>query len=178
MNEGLAIGAGVASYIVAYNVAHKIANRSKIRHAVCVFDASHSNGVEGFVTMVAKGKMTEFECSISHLSPGKHGFHIHASGDLRQGCKSACDHYNPTNATHGDRVGSARHRGDLGNIVADAEGRCIQKITAEVTLDEIVGRTLIIHDDEDDLGLANNAESRKTGNAGKRLACGVIGRMR
>ena len=119
---------------------------------------------------------TLFECDLTDLPPGLHGFHVHQLGDLREGCKSACSHYNPDGRTHGGPTGTDRHAGDLGNILADAEGRCVSRVIADVCLDDIIGRMLVIHDDEDDLGLGGDDESLKTGNAGTRIACGVIGR--
>ena len=102
--------------------------------------------------------------------------HVHVAGDLREQCASACDHYNPERRAHGGRTGLARHRGDLGNIVADEKGECKDVIDADVGIDEILGRMLVLHAQADDLGLGGDVESRKTGNAGKRIGCGVIGR--
>ena len=62
---------------------------------------------------------------VSGLAPGsKHGFHVHALGDLTKGCMSAGGHWNPSGAPHGGPADSfdARHAGDLGNVVADASG--------------------------------------------------------
>uniref|UniRef100_A0A1I8B7N9 Superoxide dismutase [Cu-Zn] n=1 Tax=Meloidogyne hapla TaxID=6305 RepID=A0A1I8B7N9_MELHA len=110
------------------------------------------------------------------------GFHVHAYGDLTNGCVSAGPHYNPTNMTHGGPQDEVRHVGDLGNVHAKEDG--VAKIDFEDTKislvgpTAIVGRTLVVHALEDDLGRGTDdkaEESKKTGNAGPRLACGVIG---
>ena len=104
----------------------------------------------------------------------RHGLHVHRCGDLSQGCASTCEHYNPDGAAHGGPRGSNRHRGDFGNIVANAQGRCASTVIADVTLGEIVGRAFIVHAGEDDLGLGGDDESKRTGNAGARIAGGII----
>lgn len=117
---------------------------------------------------------------IDGLPPGKHGFHIHRAGDLRHGCDSLCDHFNPDKKTHGGRNDNQRHAGDLGNILADEDGHVYEVFTDSTiqlrnTKYNIVGRSVVIHQDEDDLGRGGNRESLLTGNAGARIACGVIG---
>jgi Cu-Zn family superoxide dismutase len=63
-------------------------------------------------------------------------------------------------------------------MTADENGVVTLNVTApRVDLSgdrSVVGRSIIIHSDKDDLGLGGDAESIKTGNAGERLACGVI----
>jgi Cu-Zn family superoxide dismutase len=83
------------------------------------------------------------------------------------------------NQTHGDIGASVRHVGDYGNIIADPNGNVntvfndtVSKLYGQFG---IIGRTLILHQNEDDLGLVNNTGSLTTGNAGARIACGVIG---
>jgi Cu-Zn family superoxide dismutase len=113
------------------------------------------------------------------LEPGLHGFHIHASGDLSEHCHSLCSHFNPLNKNHGGRTGSQRHLGDLGNISVNNEGIVRETFTMDylplIGKHGIIGRSVIIHKDEDDLGKGRDPESKKTGNSGKRLLCGVIG---
>ena len=108
------------------------------------------------------------------VKPGLHGIHVHKSGDLSRGCESTCSHYNPDGNVHGDATGKKRHRGDLGNILVSDNGTCNDTFVANVNVYEIIGRGLILHDDQDDLGKGENEESLKTGNAGKRIACGVL----
>ena len=110
------------------------------------------------------------------LEPGLHGFHIHQSGDLTKHCDSLCSHYNPTNSHHGGRTGKTRHIGDLGNIKANRKG-IVRETFLQPNLDllDVIGRSVIIHEDEDDLGLSSSENSLKTGNSGKRLLCGIIG---
>ena len=145
-------------------------------NCVCVLDSFSS--VKGYIIIQPlQNKQTKFVCHLNNLSPGKHGFHIHAKGDLRNECTSTCSHYNPTNASHGGAKGGHRHKGDLGNVESDQNGNCQDIIVADVETFEIVGRAIVIHADEDDLGLGDNEESKKTGNAGKRIGCGIIGRI-
>ncbi len=104
----------------------------------------------------------------------EHGFHIHEAGDCSSGDgMSAKGHFNPQGKPHGNPGSAERHAGDLPSLKADKRGRA--KI--DVTLDAIsigsgagnvVGRGLIIHADPDDY------KTQPTGNAGARLACGVI----
>ncbi|KAI0346016.1 hypothetical protein BDW22DRAFT_1390089 [Trametopsis cervina] len=107
------------------------------------------------------------------------GFHIHVSGDLSGGCLSAGPHFNPFNRNHGAPKDSDRHVGDLGNIETDEKGNA--KFTIEDKLislngpTSIIGRSVVLHAGTDDLGRGGNDESLKTGNAGARAACGVIG---
>lgn len=117
---------------------------------------------------------------IKNLDPSsQRGFHIHSLGDLSNGCLSTGSHFNPYDKTHGAPSDPVRHVGDLGNIESDEYG------TATVALQDsfislngplsIVGRAVVVHAGIDDLGKGNNEESLKTGNAGGRAACGVIG---
>lgn len=122
---------------------------------------------------------TDIYVYATNLTPGEHGFHIHQSGDLSQHCDSLCAHWNPFNKEHGGLDSPVRHLGDLGNVTANKQGVVNrQKISAKLPLrgrHSVIGRSVIIHQDKDDLGKGGNAESKKTGNAGKRVLCGVIG---
>jgi len=126
--------------------------------------------------MQRPGEPTLIKGKISGLKPGKHGFHIHEFGDLSDGCDSAGAHYNPDDVNHGDLDNG--HVGDLGNVVAGTDGIADFTLVAkrvDLTGDRsVVGRSIVIHSNADDLGKGGDAESLKTGNAGDRLACGVI----
>ena len=154
---------------------------SKNLLAVCVLHQNENNikGIIKFSHNLTTGKV-KIDYDIQGLKDGEHGFHIHKYGDLTDGCMSACSHFNPYNKNHGGRKSKERHVGDLGNLSC-INGKCkgyfydklISLDTSSIC--SIIGRSVIIHDKRDDLGKGGNIESLKTGNAGKRLACGVIG---
>ena len=107
---------------------------------------------------------------------GEFGFHVHEKGDCSSAdFMSAGGHFNPAAAAHGDRAaGGEHHAGDIPNQVADDNGEAIVdqrleglQIGGGGELD-IVGRGVIVHADADDY------TTQPTGNAGGRLACGVI----
>lgn len=126
-----------------------------------------------------KNGKTKVIVDLHNLSPGKHGFHIHEYGDMREGCSSCCSHFNPYGQQHGGRESQKRHVGDLGNITVNNKGKCHCTFTdSRIKLRgrcNIIGRSVVIHAGEDDLGLGGDEESLRTGNAGPRISCGVIG---
>jgi len=80
---------------------------------------------------------------------------------------------------HGAPNDTERHVGDLGNIVANEQGVAVVNITDPVIslhgAHNIIGRTVVVHNGTDDLGKGGTDESKQTGSAGSRVACGVIG---
>ncbi len=161
------------------------------RYGVAVI-APNENGITGVVHFLDKGGVLHIDYDLKGLSDGKHGFHIHEYGDLTDGCESACSHFNPYGVTHGGLDSKVRHLGDLGNIESKnkvAKGRFSTNTLSlnPKKINCVIGRMIIVHADPDDLGLGGlgedgkvvdekvHEESLKTGNAGKRLGCGVIG---
>ena len=147
--------------------------------AVCVL-TNTSSKINGYILFKEdlKKKETIIELHLKNVPKGEHGFHIHRTGDLREGCSSLCSHYNPYNKNHGGPDSKERHVGDLGNI--KSVNGTVNKIMRDKLIRlrgkySVIGRSVVIHSDRDDLGLGGDAESLKTGNAGKRIACGVIG---
>jgi len=159
--------------------------------AICVFTNNSHKNIKGNVVFKPTKRGLQINVNMEGLKPGLHGFHIHQYGDLSEGCGSLCSHYNPTNSVHGSRNSKERHLGDLGNIIADNNGRTSMTIyDKSLSINGkygIIGRSVVVHLDEDDIGKGgldknNNIineevhkESLKTGNAGKRICCGVIG---
>lgn len=116
---------------------------------------------------------------LNGLPIGEHGMHIHEKGNPRKCCSELGDHFNPYNKQHGDRLSKERHVGDMGNIKFDEFGNCefsfideLIKINGEHS---VIGRSIIIHKNKDDLGLGSFPDSKKTGHSGERIAYGIIG---
>jgi len=146
--------------------------------AVCVIVGEKVKGVVHF-EQESEGKETKIGGEITGLAAGEHGFHVHEFGDNTQGCTSAGAHFNPFNKTHGGPKDDVRHVGDLGNVVADSTGVAKFSVTDKLISltgpNSIVGRCMVVHEKVDDLGKGGDDESLKTGNAGARVGCGVIG---
>ncbi|KQQ45080.1 superoxide dismutase [Duganella sp. Leaf126] len=131
----------------------------------------------GLVTFEQTAAGVHVKAKVEGLTPGLHGFHIHEKGDCSApDGSSAGGHFNPTSAPHGDPTHSSKHSGDFGNITADANGVAMLDVTvplSQLTLTEgspvnALNRGVIVHTAPDDL------KTQPTGNAGGRLACGVI----
>jgi len=145
--------------------------------AVAVLQPGNESNVKGTVFFEQDKSNVIVTVTVSGLNSNSyHGFHIHEFGDTSEGCKSMGGHYNPDGVDHGDL--EEGHVGDLGNVTATEDGVADFTIIAKrVDLmgdRSVVGRGIVIHADRDDLGKGGDAESKKTGNAGDRLACGVI----
>ena len=147
--------------------------------AVAVFQ----NKLKGsYCTFYQDGDFVNVNVHIKGLTPGKHGFHIHTYGDLRStDCTKCGGHWNPKGKEHGGLWAENSHAGDLGNITANEQGIARHhfktnkfKLVGSV-YESVIGRSIVVHKDEDDLGKGGNPESKKTGNAGARLDCAVIG---
>ncbi|CAI7790799.1 unnamed protein product [Closterium sp. NIES-54] len=139
-----------------------------------------SSGVSGTVTFSQEGSgPTEVSATVAGLTPGLHGFHVHKLGDLSNGCMSTGPHFNPAGKIHGAPGDSERHAGDLGNLVANESGVATVSLTdLQIPLsgpNSVLGRAVVVHADADDLGKGGVELSKATGNAGGRVACGVIG---
>ncbi len=147
---------------------------AKITKAICVLHPTKGNKVFGTVTFTKTDDGIKVNAELQGLSKGKHGFHIHECGDCSApDGSSAGGHFNPFGKMHGAPNDSVRHCGDLGNIVADKSGKASYEYIDKMLLFEgensIIGRSVIVHKNQDDL------KSQPAGNAGPRVACGVIG---
>jgi superoxide dismutase, Cu-Zn family len=118
----------------------------------------------------------KIEGTITGLEPNStHAFHIHEFGDIAStDGMSTGPHYNPMHMHHGGPDSAEHHAGDLGNIKADATGTAkvdatIQGISVAGMTNPILGRGVVVHAGPDDL------KTDPTGNAGGRIAVGVIG---
>jgi len=143
--------------------------------AVAVFQQPD---IQGDVVFLASNRGVEVRATFTKLPKGLHGFHIHKAGDLRgEGCKGACEHFDMTGSDHGGAPSSngPRHTGDLGNIQGP---RCSHRyFLKELQIEELYGRSVIIHEDEDDVGKGQHDDSKTTGHSGARIGCAIIGRI-
>ncbi|EMF13078.1 superoxide dismutase [Sphaerulina musiva SO2202] len=140
------------------------------------------SNVKGTVTFTQDSETspTTIEWDITgNDANAERGMHVHAFGDNTNGCTSAGPHFNPHSKEHGAPEDTERHVGDLGNFKTDGQGNgkgSVQdKLIKLIGPESVLGRTVVVHAGTDDLGKGGHAESKKTGNAGGRPACGVIG---
>jgi Cu-Zn family superoxide dismutase len=136
--------------------------------------------VSGRLLLVPMGDGLHLSGEVGGLQPGsQHGFHIHEKGDCSAvDASSAGGHFNPGAQPHGRSGHGAHHAGDTDNLVADANGVAhVDAHVAGVSLgsgaaNDVAGRALIVH------AVADDYSSQPAGNAGARVACGVIRMVR
>ena len=144
--------------------------------ATAALTATEGNAATGELRFEAMDGGVRITGQVSGLKPDtEHGFHVHEKGDCSApDAKSAGDHFNPTADAHGRVGAAAHHAGDTDNIVADATGvasvdtRLQGATVGDGAPTDIIGKAVIVHTDPDDY------TTQPTGNAGARLACGVI----
>jgi Cu-Zn family superoxide dismutase len=140
--------------------------------------ARETPGFSGTVTFTATGGEVHVVADVAGVTPpGNHGFHVHENGKCERDpagkdFTTAGGHFNPAGAPHACPDAASHHAGDLGNIVIQADGRGhLDVTTSALSLSgatSVIGRSLILHSAADD------CTTQPTGNAGGRLACGVI----
>lgn len=150
------------------------AGDKKVTKAVAVLHPASGSEVHGTVTFTQEEDGVKVVAHVEGLTPGLHGFHVHEFGDCTApDATSAGGHFNPTEEPHGAPTDNERHVGDFGNIEANEQGVGHLELTdKKLKLDGpngILGHALIVHEKNDDL------KSQPTGNAGGRVACGVVG---
>ncbi len=132
--------------------------------------------ISGTVTFEDTKKGLKVVAKLAGLPPGEHGFHIHEFGACSEAGKAAGGHFNPMNSPHGlvTKVGMKKaHAGDLGNITVGGDGTAtLEAVLPHETVTggkyDVAGRAVVVHEKADDFG-------QPVGNAGGRIACGVIG---
>ena len=150
---------------------HVNSDNTQSQEGVAVLFPTADNDSRGVVLFKQMDGTVHIRGKVINLSPGKHGFHIHMYGDLRAADgTSAGGHYDPQGHPHGAPDDDKHHAGDLGNIVANDDGvAMIDMKTKSFKLHSIVGRAVVVHGGADDL------KSQPSGDAGPRVALGVVG---
>ena len=164
----------ILSFVVTGCASLGLTPAPKVTKAIAVLRPAQGSSVSGQVIFLQEGSKVRVIADVTGLSPGKHGIHIHEFGD----CSSpdgmgAGGHFNPHNQRHGGPDDDERHLGDLGNLDADKNGKAkYDRLNDRISLtgrNSIIGRSVVIKERADDF------TTQPGGNAGARIACGVIG---
>ena len=130
--------------------------------------------VQGTLNFSEVRGITSVTGTVTGLKPNApHGFHVHEKGDCSTpDFSSAGGHFNPTNQPHGAHGSGLHHVGDMPQLMADASGTAKVSFNSQTLKlrgpNSIIGKAVIVHRDPDDVN------HQPVGNAGPRLACGVI----
>lgn len=164
---------GLASLVLVAGCAHSRAPMASVN-----LDSTSGSTVKGTVhfTDVGDGNV-EVQADLTGVPPGTHGFHIHEKGDCGNNATNAGGHFNPTGMIHGAPDAVSHHAGDFGNVTAEANGEVHARFTTHsISLKSgdatyAVGHAVVLHANPDDL------TSQPAGNAGARIACGIVQTM-
>jgi Cu-Zn family superoxide dismutase len=168
----------VVASIVALALAGSGAALAK-EGAVANLESKSDSKVTGRAGFTFEGGKVHMKVEVDGLTPGPHAIHLHEKGDCAApDAASAGGHWNPTTENHGKWGAKPFHHGDIGNLVADANGKAQLHFSTELWSigdgkpGDILGKSVIVHAAEDDF------KTQPTGNAGGRVACGVIVKQR
>lgn len=167
---------GCASGPTAVTAQRETPNTSTARAATVLLASASGSLVSGRLNAAPMGNGVHFVGEIGGLGKGgTHAIHIHEKGDCSAAdASSAGAHFNPAGKSHGKVESGSHHAGDMNNIVADRNGVAQVNVhAAGVSLggssrNDIAGRAVIVHAAPDDYA------TQPTGNAGGRVACGII----
>jgi Cu-Zn family superoxide dismutase len=132
-------------------------------------------GSAGTVTITPTPNGLLLAADLANLGDGERSFHIHETGLCEGDFTSAGGHYNPTDKEHGFKVENGPHAGDMPNFTASGGEAQFQTFNPMVTLtggeaplQDADGSALVVH------GGADDYQSQPSGDAGDRIACGVV----
>lgn len=165
-----------ASAAASTSAPANLATESTLSSATVNLAAASGSLVSGKLSLMPMGDGLHLQGEIGGLAPGStHAIHIHETGDCSAAdASSAGGHFNPTAEAHGKVDTATHHGGDMNNIVANADGVAQVDVHASGPVlgggaaNDAVGKAVIVHADPDDY------TSQPSGNAGARVACGVI----
>ncbi len=151
---------------------HKEPSEQSVQSARAQIKSFKDESIKGTVVFTRVPEGIKVVADVDGLSPGKHGFHVHETGDCSGQGECSGQHFNPDKQAHGGPDDKVRHVGDLGNLEADENKHAhYERIDKMISLEgkySILNRSVIIHADPDDF------HTQPTGNAGPKIACGVI----
>lgn len=146
----------------------------QVTQAIAVLNPTQGNEAKGTVRFSQDGEGVQVQAEAENLTPGKHAYHVHLYGDCSApDGKSAGPHFNFTGSSKHPPEDIDRITGNLGELEAGDDG----KATAEGPIEmaalhgpfSIIGRAVIVH------VKGNDPSQPPEGDAGGRVACGVIG---
>ncbi|MFQ1627691.1 superoxide dismutase family protein [Lysobacter zhanggongensis] len=154
----------------------ELATTSTLSSASVNLAAASGSLVSGTLRLMPMADGVHLTGEVGGLTPGStHAIHIHEKGDCSAAdASSAGGHFNPTGEPHGKVGTPTHHAGDMNNIVANAEGVAKVDVHAQGVVlgggaaNDGVGRAVVVH------AAADDYTSQPSGNAGARVACGVI----
>ena len=144
------------------------------KEAVATLAPTAKSKVTGTIAFKEVEGGLEVTATVEGLTAGDHAYHVHETGDCSApDGSSAGGHFNPSKHAHGAPDAAEHHEGDLGNLTAGKDGKATKTfVMAGITLaaepTSVVGKGFIVHEKKDDF------KTQPTGNAGARVACGVI----
>lgn len=163
-------------FVLAISMVGFISCSTKKNMAKAVIQSASGSTLTGEAVFEETDGGVKMTLSVKGATPGSHALHLHESGDCSAAdATSAGGHWNPMHEDHGNRQSSGEfHSGDIANLEVGEDGTGVLEVTAKdwtvggADSTNVIGRAVIIHASQDDF------VSQPSGNAGARVACGVV----